>query len=564
MGEDRTTAPRSRNGGRILVDALRLHGADTVFCVPGESYLPILDALYDTPAIRVIACRHEAGAANMAEAQGKLTGRPGICLVTRGPGACHASIGVHTSFQDSTPMILLAGQVSRAHLGREAFQEIDFVRVFGGLAKWVAQIDRTDRIPEIIGEAFRVATSGRPGPVVLALPEDVLTETAEAGDSPPARAERPQPGADDLERLRLLLAEAERPLMIVGGGGWSDEACRDIAAFAEAHGLPVACSFRRQDSFPNDHPNYAGELGIAGPPALIERARRADLIVAVGARLGEMTTQGYTLLEAPMPRQRLVHVYPDAGELGRVFVPTLGIHSGTPEFATAAAALPKTDFRRRRAWLEEARGDYMASLKPMPHDAAFDPGKAMLRLRDWLPADAIVTVDAGNFSGWAQRFLCYRRPGRQLGPTSGAMGYAVPAAIAAKLTHPGRIVVACVGDGGFMMSGQELATAFQYGAAPVILVFNNGMYGTIRMHQERAYPGRVIATDLVNPDFVALARAVGAHGDVVARTADFIPAMERALAAGRAPVLELMIDPELITTRASLSAIRAKARAIRD
>ncbi len=345
------------------------------------------------------------------------------------------------------------------------------------------------------------------------------------------------------------------------GGGWNDQACRDLAAFAETHGLPVACSFRRQDSFANDHPNYAGELGIAGPPALIERARRADLILAVGARLGEMTTQGYTLLDAPVPRQRLVHVYPDAGELGRVFVPTLGIQSGTPEFATAAALLPKVDFTGRRVWLEEARGDYLASLKPMSHDAVFDPGEAMLRLRDWLPPDAIVTVDAGNFSGWAQRFLCYRRPGRQLGPTSGAMGYAVPAAIAAKLTHPGRIVVACVGDGGFMMSGPELATAVQYGAAPVILVFNNGMYGTIRAHQERAYPGRVIATDLINPDFAALAQAMGAHGEAVARTADFIPAMERALASGRVAVLELTIDPEQISTRTSLSAIRAKASA---
>ncbi len=552
----------SRTGARILVEALRVHGVDLAFCVAGESYIGILDALYDCrEAIRLITCRHEASAANMAEAYGKLTSRPGVCLVTRGPGACHAAIGLHTAYQDSTPLLLLVGQIPRGHQEREAFQEIDYRRMFGELAKWVAQIDQAERVPEMIHHALHTAVSGRPGPVVLALPEDMLGERSTVADGGPYQPARPHPGRGDMAELRRLLAAAERPLMLLGGGGWSDAACFEIAAFAEANGLPVCCGFRRHDLFDNTDSNFAGELGVAPNPKLIRRIEEADLLLVVGARLGEVTTQGYTILGVPEPGRILVHVHAGAEELGRVFRPALAVLSGMPEFAAAAAALEPVDGGRWRAWTDAARRDYLENLAPRPYEGAFDPGRAMLWLRERLPPDAIVTVDAGNFSGWPQRFLQFRRPGRLLGPTSGAMGYSVPAGVSASLVHPGRMVVSFVGDGSFLMGAHELATAVGHGAKPIILVFNNGMYGTIRMHQERLHPDRVIATDLTNPDFAALARAYGAYGERVERTEDFAPAFDAAAAAEGPAVLELAIDPELITTRTTLSAIRDQARA---
>jgi acetolactate synthase-1/2/3 large subunit len=551
--------PNSRTGGQILVDALRVHGADHVFCVAGESYLEVLDAFVDAPEIRLITCRQEGGAANMAEAAGKLTGRPGICFVTRGPGACNASIGVHTAMQDSTPMILFIGQVARDQAEREAFQEIDYRRMFSPVAKWAAQIDDARRIPEFVSRAFHTATSGRPGPVVLALPEDMLCDCVSVADTDRYAVVQAHPGADDLAHLRNLVATAERPLVLVGGSGWTDAAAADLRRFAEAWGLPVCCSFRRQDVCANDSASYVGDLGTGPNPRLLQRVREADLLLVLGARLGEMTTQGYALIDLPEPRQTLIHIHASAEDLGGVFRPDLAIQAGSAVVVAALAAMPPDDRSRWREWTLSARRDYLDWLKPEPYDGALDLGAIFTWLRDHISADAIVTVDAGNFSGWSQRFLSYRRPGRQLGPTSGAMGYSVPAAVAAKLLHPDRLVLGMVGDGSFLMTGQELATAMHTGSAPVILLFNNGMYGTIRMHQERRYPGRVSATDLTNPDFAALARSYGAFGVVIERTNDFVPAFESAVASGLPAVLELRMDPDVITTRTTLSAIRAQA-----
>ena len=557
-----------QSGGQLVVAALRAHGVDMAFSVAGESYLEVLDALFDAPEIRLITCRQEGGAAFMAEAYGKLTGKPGVLLVTRGPGACNASIGVHTAFQDSTPMVVLVGQVARHQIDREAFQEVDFRKMYAPLAKWVTQIDLADRVPELINQAFQVATSGRPGPVVVALPEDMLRDRHAAEMVGPYHAVRAHPGAADLGEMRRLLAAAERPIMLVGGSGWSDTAAADIARFAMANDIPVCCSFRRQDIVDNRLPCFVGDLGTGAAPSLIARIKAADLVLAVGARIGEITSQGYTLLGIPDPGKTLIHVHAAAEELGRVFRPTLAIQSGMPEFAAAAAALEPATARggaqpRWQGWREEARADYEKELVPTPlGDApALDLGRIMVWLREHLPDDAIVTSDAGNFSGWPNRFLQYRRPGRQLGPTSGAMGYGVPAAVAAKLVHPGRIVVGFCGDGGFMMTGQELATALGEGVGPIILLFNNSMYGTIRMHQERRFPGRVVGTALKNPDFAAVARAYGGFGAAVARTEEFAPAFEEAVASGRPAVIELRMDPEMITTRTTLSAMRRQAEA---
>jgi len=549
------------SGGQLVVAALRAHRVEMAFSVAGESYLEVLDALFDAPEIHLVTCRQEGGAAFMAEAYGKLTGRPGVLLVTRGPGACNASIGIHTAFQDSTPMVVLVGQVARHQLDREAFQEVDFRRMFAPLAKWVAQIDMAERVPELVNQAFQVATSGRPGPVVLALPEDMLRDRRAATVSGPYRPVRAHPGAADLAELRRLLAAAERPMMLVGGGGWTDAACRDIADFAQANDLPVCCSFRRQDIVDNRLPCFVGDLGTGASPALVARFKEADLLLAAGARIGEITSQSYSLLGIPDPGKILVHVHAAAEELGRVFRPSLAIQSGMPEFAAAVAKLQPAAAPRWARWRETARAEYEAGLVPGAAGGALELGRVMAWLRDRLPDDAIVTSDAGNFSGWPNRFLQYRRPGRQLGPTSGAMGYGVPAAVAAKLVHPDRLVVGFCGDGGFMMTGQELATSMLEGVGPIILLFNNAMYGTIRMHQERRFPGRVVGTALKNPDFLALARAYGAFGASVARTEDFAPAFEEAAAHNSAAVIELKMDPELITTRTTLSEIRRQAEA---
>ncbi len=549
------------SGGQLVVAALRAHNVDMAFSVAGESYLEVLDALFDAPEIRLVTCRQEGGAAFMAEAYGKLTGKPGVLLVTRGPGACNASIGIHTAFQDSTPMVVLVGQVARHQIDREAFQEVDFRKMFAPLAKWVAQIDIAERVPELINHAFQVAASGRPGPVVLALPEDMLRDHGATATVGPYRAVRAHPGAADLGELRRLLAAAERPMMLVGGGGWDDQACRSIAGFAKANDLPVCCSFRRQDIVDNRLPCFVGDLGTGASPALVARIKEADLLLAVGARIGEITSQSYSLLGIPDPGKVLVHVHPGAEELGRVFRPSLAIQSGMPEFAAAAAALPPVPALRWSAWRAAVRSEYEAGLVPNAADSALDLGKVMVWLRDRLPDEAIVTSDAGNFSGWPNRFLQYRRPGRQLGPTSGAMGYGIPAAIAAKLVHPDRLVIGFCGDGGFMMTGQELATSMLEGVGPIVLVFNNAMYGTIRMHQERRFPGRVIGTALKNPDFAGLARAYGVFAASVAKTEEFAPAFEEAAARNSAAVIELKMDPEMITTRTTLSEIRREAEA---
>jgi acetolactate synthase-1/2/3 large subunit len=549
------------SGGQLVVAALRAHRVDMAFSVAGESYLEVLDALFDAPDIRLVTCRQEGGAAFMAEAYGKLTGKPGVLMVTRGPGACNASIGIHTAFQDSTPMVVLVGQVARYQIDREAFQEVDFRRMFAPLAKWVAQIDMAERVPELINQAFQVATSGRPGPVVLALPEDMLRDRCAAAVAGPYRAVRAHPGAVDLAELRRLLAAAERPMMLVGGSGWSDAACRDIASFAGMNELAVCCSFRRQDIVDNRLPCFVGDLGTGANPSLVARFKQADLVLAVGARIGEITSQSYSLLGIPEPGKVLIHVHAAAEELGRVFRPTLAIQSGMPEFASAAAALAPVAANRWSAWRATVRAEYEAGLLPSVSGGSLDLGQIMGWLRDRVPDDAIVTSDAGNFSGWPNRFLQYRRPGRQLGPTSGAMGYGVPAAVAAKLVHPDRLVVGFCGDGGFMMTGQELATAMLEGTGPIILVFNNAMYGTIRMHQERRFPGRVVGTALRNPDFLALARAYGVVGASVTRTEEFAPAFEEAVSGSRAAIIELKMDPEMITTRTTLSEIRRQAEA---
>jgi acetolactate synthase-1/2/3 large subunit len=551
-----------REGGRILVDQLKLHGADRIFGVPGESFLPVLDALCDVD-LPFVVCRHEGGAAMMAEAVGKLTGRPGICFVTRGPGATNASSGVHIAHQDSTPMILFIGQVGRGALDREAFQEVEFRLMFAPLCKWVAQIESAARIPEYVARAFQVATSGRPGPVVLSLPEDVLADKVAVRDALAYRPVAAEASAAAVEQTRALLGRAQRPLLIVGGGGWTAQASDDLRAFAEAHDLPTIASFRCQDFLDNQHPLYAGDLGLGPNPALAERVRNADLILLAGARMGEATSRNYTLLDVPTPRQTLVHVYPDPNELGRVYHPTLAINASAPSFFAAARGLPALHAGAASPWrahAAEARAAYLAWSTPAPAAGAINLAEIVGWLRDNLPEDAIVTNGAGNYTVWVHRYHRYRRFRTQLAPTSGSMGYGLPAAVAASLADPQRTVVCFAGDGCFLMQGQELATAVQYGARPIVIVVDNGSLATIRAHQERRYPGRVSATDLKNPDFAALARAYGAHGEWVERTADFPAAFARARASGQAALIAVKLDIEQLTSSATLTQIRAQAQ----
>jgi acetolactate synthase-1/2/3 large subunit len=560
----------SRSGGQILVDALRIHGVDTAFGVPGESYLDVLDALHDS-GIRFIVNRQEGGAAFMADAYGKMSGRPGICFVTRGPGATNAAIGVHTAYQDSTPMILFIGQVGNDFTDREAFQEIDYRRMYGQMAKWVAQIDRADRIPEYLARAFQVATSGRPGPVVLALPEDMLTTVASVADTRRYQPVQASPSAAQIGQLRGMLAGARKPVVILGGTTWNDEACADLRRFAEANQLPVACAFRFQDLLDNAHPNYIGDVGIGINPKLAARIREADLVLAIGPRLGEMTTGGYSLIEAPVPRQRLVHIHTDALELGSVYQAELMINSGMPQAAAMLAAMEPVDSAAWRATVAEAKAELAAYQRrpPIFSDGAapLDLWQAVQTIMEQAPADTIITNGAGNYATWAHRFYRYGGMRTQLAPTSGAMGYSVPSGVAAKLIAPERTVITFAGDGEFMMNGQELATAVQYGAGVIIIVFNNQMFGTIRMHQERDYPGRVSGTGLHNPDFAALARACGAHGEIVTQTEQFGPALARALEHTRSQnlpaLIELRYDGDLITPNATLATIRANAEAAR-
>ncbi len=551
---------RARSGGQILIDALRGHGVDHVFCVPGESYLAALDALYGNDAIETVVCRHEGGAAMMADAYGKLTHRSGVCFVTRGPGAANAASGVHIAAQDSTPLVLLIGQVARGAAGREAFQEIDYRTMYGGIAKRVEQIEDPARIPEIISRAFHTAVNGRAGPVVIALPEDMLAETAEVADVEGFQATEAAPAPDAMARLEQMLRDSQRPLMIVGGRGWSPAARDAVQHFAAAWNLRVAAAFRYQDRFDNGLDHYVGELGLGVNPTLEAAVKESDLLIVLGARLGELTTGSYTLIDIPRPRQRFVHVAPGAEELGSVYYADLAINAGPNRFAEALAGLgaPPPD----PAWAalrRQARADYLAWTEPTPAPGAVNLGEIIASLRELLPADAILSNGAGNYTAWIHRFHRYRELGCQLAPTSGSMGYGLPAAIAAKLVQPERPAVAFAGDGCFLMTGQELATAARHDLAVVVVVVNNGMLGTIRMHQEMRYPGRVIGTDLTNPDFCALARAFGAHAEKVERTEEFAPALARSLEAGGPALIELVVDAEAISSTRTLGGIQADA-----
>ncbi|MBV7486950.1 thiamine pyrophosphate-binding protein [Bordetella sp. BOR01] len=554
--------PVPRAGGQLLADALAINGTDTVFCVPGESYLAVLDGLYEhRDKVQVITCRHEAAAANMAEAYGKLTGRPGICFVTRGPGATHGSTGVHTARQDSTPMIMFVGQVGRDAAQRETFQEVDYRQMFGSLAKGVIQIEDARRVPELVGYAFQLAVAGRPGPVVVSLPEDMLTDVVQAVDSPPWQPVQAAPDASQMQQLAGLLERAERPMMIVGGSGWTEQAAQDIAGFAQAHGLPVACSFRRQDVIDNHHPCYAGDLSLAPNPALAQRVRDSDFLLVVGTRLGEASTQGFALIANPDPGKPMVHVLAGAEELGRVYRPALAINAGPAAFAAAAARLPAGDAAARAAWLGGAQAGYQQWQAVTEVPGKVNMGHIVRHVRAQVADDAIITNGAGNYAIWVHRYFSYRRRGTQLAPTCGAMGYGVPAAIAAQIVHPERQVVCFAGDGCFLMSGQELATVARYALPIIFIVVNNGMYGTIRMHQEKTYPARVIGTELTNPDFAGYARSFGLHGVTVTDTAQFAPAFDAAVRERRATLIEVQVDPQAITPAATLDQLRRQASA---
>jgi acetolactate synthase-1/2/3 large subunit len=559
MRKPKETSLKPRTGAQILVDALAANGLTQTFGVPGESYLAVLDAMYQSPVDFVI-CRQEGGAAMMAEAAGKLTGRPGVCFVTRGPGATNASAGVHVAQQDSSPMLLFVGQIAREFRGREAFQEIDIEAVFGTLAKWAVEITDPARIPEVVARAIRVATQGRPGPVVISLPEDMLTEEATVADAPPVEGAETWPAAADMMRLQKMLAQARRPLALVGGSRWSEKSCAALQRFVERFDLPVLASFRRQSIFPGDNDCYAGELGLGPNPKVIERVKSADLVLLLGGRLGEVPSQSYTLLGIPDPGVSLVHVHAEASELGRIYQPALAIHASPNAFAASLEGVQPPAQIPWRDWRKEARADYLGwSEEVPPHPGDVQMGTIVRCLRERLPEDAIVATGAGNFAVWTQRFIRYRKFGTQLGPISGSMGYGVPAAIAAKRLLPERTVVAVAGDGDFLMTGQELATAVQYGVAVKIVVIDNGTYGTIRMHQEREYPGRVSGTDLRNPDFAAMARAYGAEGFTVSRDAEVVPALEAALAATGPALVHVRLATEAITPNATLSQIRERA-----
>ncbi len=557
--------PTTASGGQLLVQALQTHGVEHVFCVPGESFLAVLDALHDATDIAVTVCRQEGGAAMMAEAQGKLTGRPGICMVTRGPGATNASAGIHIAMQDSTPLIVFVGQIERGMREREAFQEVDYRGVFGKLAKWVTEIDDAARIPELVSRAFHIATSGRPGPVVVALPEDMLTDvlTTPPVAAAPWRTVEASPGRAQMQELAALLAQAKKPMLVLGGSRWSDAACAQVAQFASAWQLPVACSFRRQMLFAGEHACYAGDVGLGINPKLLARLKDADLLILLGGRLSEVPSQSYTLLDIPVPKQTLVHVFADPDELNHVYQATLGIAASPIGFVQELSHLPVP---AAPVWAEHtaaAHVDYLAWSEPAgrSNPGLLQMGPVMEHLKGALPQDVILCNGAGNFSIWLHRFWRFRGFGTQLAPTSGSMGYGLPAAVGAQRLYPGRTVVCFAGDGDFMMHGQELATAVQYGLPIVVLLLDNGMYGTIRMHQEKNYPARVFATDLKNPDFCALAFAYGAHGERVERTDEFAPALARAMASGKPAVLHCLMDPQAITPTATLDSLRAQGQA---
>ena len=552
----------ARPGGRVLADALIAQGIDTVFVVPGESYLDVLDGLYAAGnRIKVITCRFEAGAVNMAEAYGKLTGRPAAAMVTRGPGACHAAIGVHIAMQDSTPLLLFVGQIPFAETDRESFQEVDYRRMFGPLAKWVTQIDDASRIPELVAHAVDVATAGRPGPAVIALSEEMQRHRVSVPDLPRSTIYGALPDPAGLERMQTLLAASKKPLAILGGAGWTPAGRAAIRAFLVAHDLPVAVGFRRQALYDGTLPNFVGDLGVGSDPALVAAAKEADLILAIGTRLGEAVTQGYTLFDAAGATP-IIHVYPDPAEIGRVFRPALGLATDLNAFATAAAEL----LPGKPAWSEwtrALRAKREAGRAVPDYEGSLNVAQVMRDLERLAAPDAIFTCDAGNFATWPARFINFSDQQAFIGPTNGAMGYGVPAGVGAAIAYPGRQVVVFVGDGGMLMTGQEIATAFHHGVAPILLVFNNAMYGTIRMYQERTYPGRVSGTLLTNPDFAKFVQSFGGHGEVVSSTDEFAPAFERAAASGKPALIELRMSQEQITSRATITQLRAGSAVVK-
>ncbi len=550
VGQARST------GGRALAQALAHRGVDRMFCVPGESYLDVLDALYDYPEIEVVVAKHEGGAADMAQADGKMTGRPGICFVTRGPGASHGCIGLHIAQQDSTPMIMFIGQVPFGERGRDGFQEIDYEKMFGSVAKWVCELNDAQRIDEVVQRAFHVATTGRPGPVVISLPEDVLAQTC----SPNGMARLPQvrnaPDERDVADIVQRLGQARQPVVLLGGTGWDAEGLAAFRIFVEKWNLPVAATFRHQDMFDNRHPNYVGHLGLGVDASLVDLVKSADLVLAVGTRLGDIGTGSYTYLTVPHPTQFLVHVYPENADLGRVYAPELAIATTPAAWSCAMARCDSSASLPWSATTAAARQSYMQFMAPIPEDPAMNGVNfttVVKHLSETLSDDAIVANGAGNYAAWVHRFFTYKQAGTCLAPTNGSMGYGLPAAIAAKLRHPGREVVCFAGDGCFLMYAQELATAAQYGARFIVIIVNNGMYGTIRMYQENRFPGRQVATRLEGPDFVKLAESFGAHAERVDRTEDFDAAFARARASKRLAVIELRTDPDQITPAARLA-----------
>lgn len=549
-----------RHGGQILVDQLKIQGVDRVFSVPGESFLAALDGLRDS-GIQNVVCRHEGGAAMMAEATAKLTGRPGIAFVTRGPGATNASAGIHVAMQDSTPMILFVGQIDNRHRDREAFQEVDYRAFFGPIAKWAAEIDQIERIPEYVSRAFHVAQQGRPGPVVLALPENMLSGHADVPDLPARAAVPPAVCGEQIDALLAALCKAERPLVVAGGSVWSSAAAQGLADFAANFGLPVCATFRRMDRIDNRHPNYAGDLGVGMNPKLAQRLRDADCLLILGARMGDIATGSYEIVNPAAPGKTILHVHPDPNELGRVFRPDLALAAPAVDVIARLARRCPPDRPDWSAWTAAARADYEGWTRPRETPGAVKLEQVVTWLSENLPQDAIITNGAGNFAAWLHRYFRARAFPGHLAPTSGSMGYGMPAAVAAALQCPGRPVMCLAGDGDMQMTLNELATARQYGAAPIIVVANNGRYGTIRMHQERTYPGRVSGTDMFNPDFAALARAYGGHGETVTRTEDFPDAWARATAAGTVAVIELVLDPQALAPGQDLDAARAQGEA---
>lgn len=565
MTASSSPSSNARLGGHILVDQLIAQGVDHVFCVPGESYLAVLDGLYDAD-IQVTVCRQEGGAAIMADAYGKLHGQPGVCMVTRGPGASNAMAGIHVASQDSTPMIVLVGQINRSMRGRDAFQEMDYRAVFGTQAKWVTEIDQIERIPEILSHAFHVATSGRPGPVIIALPEDMLVEYADIDDARRYQTIDSFPSVAQLNDLAERIAQADHPIAILGGSRWDASAVTDFADFAERFQLPVAVQFRRQMLFPTTHPCFAGDIGLGSNPALLDYVKNSDLVLLVGGRMSEIASQSYTLLPIPGPRsgQSLIHVHPDASELNRVYTADISINASPQAFVRSISSLQPPLPPSRTALLDDIRRRYADWSDPtkIAHPGTLQMGQVMAYLNQKLPADTIMCNGAGNFATWVHRFYKFTQFGTQLAPTSGSMGYGLPAAVAAKRIHPEKTIVCFAGDGCFMMHGQEFATAAQYQLPIIVVLIDNGMYGTIRMHQEIDYPGRPSATLLQNPDFSAYARAFGGHGERIETTDEFAPAFERALASGKPAILHCLIDPETITPATTLTELRERAIAL--